>query len=237
MKTIQVLLVDDHAIVRAGLRMLLNTAGDMLVIGEAENGEQAVQEAKRLRPDVVVLDLAMPRLNGMEAARRLAQAAPNAKVLILSSYNDAQHLRQAVEAGVAGYLIKESAADDLLEAVRAADRGKAFFSAPVLKHLVNQWDKGSVDDLQTATAPVSLSLRQAEVLQLIAEGYCTKQIASMLTLGEKTVEKHRQALMDRLKLHKIADLTRYAVSNGVIESNRVPDLPASPAPIQVSALQ
>src|ERR1043166_2105623 len=116
MKTITVLVCDDHAIVRAGLRALLETAGDMQVIGEAENGQQAVLETKRLQPEVVLLDLAMPLLNGVEAARQIAQEAPRARVLILSSYNDDEHLRRAVEAGVAGYLMKESAGDDLLEA-------------------------------------------------------------------------------------------------------------------------
>jgi len=234
MKTIRVLLVDDHDIVRAGLRMLLSTALDIQVIGEAANGEQAVLEAKRLLPDVVVLDLAMPRLNGLEAARRLARAAPRAKVLILSSYNDALHLRRAVEVGVAGYLIKESAADDLLEAVRVVDQGQVFFSPPVYKHFVRHWDKDSRDAAQIASEPPILSSREAEVLQLVAEGHGTKQIASMLARGEKTVGKHRQSLMDRLKLHKIADLTRYAIFSGVIESPRVPGWPAPPPRTQGS---
>ncbi|HEY5910658.1 MAG TPA: response regulator transcription factor [Verrucomicrobiae bacterium] len=138
MKPIRVLVADDHANVRAGLRALLQTAGDMHVIGEAENGRQAVREAKRLRPDVVLLDLAMPLLNGVEAARQIAHAVPTARVLIHSSYSDAHHLRQAVEAGVAGYLMKESAADDLLEAVRETSNGATFFSPPLLEHLARE---------------------------------------------------------------------------------------------------
>ena len=227
MKTIRVLLADDHAIVRAGLRALLQTAPDMCVLGEAENGQQAVQEAQRLQPDVALLDLAMPRLNGVQAARQIAQKVPTARVLILSSYSDAQHLRQAVEAGVAGYLMKECVADDLLEAVRAADRGGTFLSPPILKHLLKQGEESSADCHPAPSAPARLSWREAEVLQLIAEGYCTKQIADVLSISIKTTEKHRQRLMDKLDIHSIAGLTRYAVSSGVIESNRVPNWPAT----------
>lgn len=223
MKTIRLLLVDDHAVVRAGLRALLETAGDIQVIGEAENGQQAVLEARRLQPDVVLLDLAMPLLNGVEAARRIAHEVPTARVLILSSYSDGQHVRQAVEAGAVGYLMKQAGGDDLLEAVRAACDEGSFFSPPVLRHLLKQGEKGRTGGPHDTTRTAKLSSRQAEVLQLIAESYGTKQIASLLSLSEKTVEKHRQSLMDKLNLRKIAALTRYAVSSGVIDSWRIPD--------------
>jgi DNA-binding NarL/FixJ family response regulator len=221
MKTITLLLADDHAIVRQGLRRLLETDGNMQVVGEAADGQQAVLETKRLQPDVVLLDLAMPLLNGVQAARQIAHEVPTAKVLILSSYSDGQHLQQAVEAGVAGYVMKETAGDDLLEAIRAAGRGTTFFSPPVLKNLLKQSKK------RAAAPPASngcaaLSWRQAEVLQLIAEGYGTKQIADVLSISVKTAERHRQTLMDKLNIHEIATLTRYAVSNGVVESNRIP---------------
>jgi len=219
MKKIRVLLVDDHAIVREGLRALLETAEDIEIVGEAENGEQAVEAAKTLCPEVVLLDLAMPQLNGVEAARRIASKAPTAKVLILSSYSDAQHVQQAVEAGVAGYLMKESAANDLLAAVRETSKGGASFSPPLFRRLLKNDREERPDG---AARRPALSGRQAELLQLIAEGYCTKQIADLLSLTVKTVEKHRQALMDRLNLHNIASLTRYAIARGVIESNLTP---------------
>ncbi len=215
MNAITVLLVDDHAIVRAGLRALLATAADVRVVGEAENGQQAVREAERLRPEVVVLDVAMPLLNGLGAARQIAQKLPAVKVLILSSYSDAQHVRQAIAAGVAGYLMKESAGGDLLEAIRETRNGGAFFSPSLLHHL---WSgKESPSDCGVAPIPAVLTRREAEVLQLIAEGYANKQIADLLSLSTKTVEKHRQALMEKLDLHRTASLTRYAVSSGVVE--------------------
>jgi DNA-binding NarL/FixJ family response regulator len=218
MNAIRVLLADDHAMVRAGLRALLEAAGDMLVIGEAENGHQAVREAERLRPQVVVLDLAMPLLNGIEAARQIACKMPAIRVLILSSYSDAHHLRQAVAAGVAGYLTKESAANDLLEAIRETCHGGAFFS-PCLLHRLSEGKRAAPQsDGGAAPRPATLTRREAEVLQLLAEGYANKQTAGLLSLSIKTVEKHRQALMEKLNLHRTASLTRYAVSSGVVEA-------------------
>jgi DNA-binding NarL/FixJ family response regulator len=220
-KTIRVLLVDDHAIVRQGLRAVLETAPDIQVVGEAQDGRQAVSETRRLQPDVVVLDVAMPLLNGVEAARQIAREVPGARVLILSSYSDDEHLRQAVEAGAAGYLRKETSSDVLLETVRGTQRGEAVFSAPLFKRLLKAWREGRGQG--AATARITFSQRQAEVLQLIAEGYGTKQIAGVLSIEQKTVQKHRQSIMDKLKLHKIAALTRYAVASGLVESNREPD--------------
>jgi DNA-binding NarL/FixJ family response regulator len=229
MNVIRVLLVDDHAMVRAGLRALLDAAQDIKVIGEAENGRQAVQEAKRLRPDVVLLDVAMPLLNGVEAARQIATRVPTAKVLILSSYNDVNHLRQALEAGVDGYLTKESAANDLLEAIRAAYQGGAFFSPALLPYLLKERWRTPRDNTTPPNKTVALSVREAEVLQLIAEGFANKQAAGLLGLSIKTVEKHRQSLMAKLSIHKTASLTSYAIFNGVIESTRPPISPLRPA--------
>jgi DNA-binding NarL/FixJ family response regulator len=222
MKRITVLLADDHSIVRTGLRKLLEAAGDIHVVGEADNGHQAVLEAARLQPDVVLLDLSMPLLNGVEAARQIAQAVPAAKVLILSCYSDGQHVRQAIEAGAAGYVMKESAADDLLEAVRTTRNGEVFFSPPVAKQLLEQRTKSPAERSCGKCQVSILSSRQVEVLQLIAEGHGTKQIAALLGLSRKTVEKHRQKLMSRLNLHKPAALTRYAAAIGIIASG-IPD--------------
>src|ERR1043166_5830689 len=202
---ITVLLVDDHALVRDGLRMLLQSADDIQVIGEAENGQQAVQEAVRLRPDVVLLDLAMPVLNGIEAARQIAHEVPSARVLILSSYNDGHRLRQAVEAGAAGYLMKETGADSLLAALRGARNGAAFFNPLFLGEIRRLWAEAPKEQDPAPTPRAKLTWRESEVLQLIAEGYASKQIGDVLSLAAKTIEKHRQTLMTKLRLHNIAD--------------------------------
>ena len=225
MNKITILISDDHSIVRAGLRALLEGGGDFLVVGEATNGQEAVQEVKRLRPDVALLDLAMPLLNGAEAARQIISEVPATKVLVLSAYNDDQHLRQALHAGVTGYLVKETAADDLLLAVREAAKGNAFFSPSIGRRLLTQWRGSAATPKQPAkTDTSSLTRRQMEVFQLIAEGYMTKQIADVLALSIKTVEKHRESLMLKLDMHNIATLTRHAILTGIIESGAGPDL-------------
>ena len=230
MKKITVLLADDHTIVREGLRLLLEKEIDIQVVGEAADGCQSVKEAKRLRPDVVLQDLAMPRLNGLEAARQIAKEAPSAKVLILSAYTDDSYIEHAIEAGAAGYVMKETVGNDLLRAIREVASGNAFFSPPVAKRLLKQWQGRFPNGNPVKTKATMLTSRQTEVLQLIAEGYATKQIAGMLTLSIKTVEKHRQDLMNLLNIHNIASLTRYAVSSGVVESNRMANGPATSAP-------
>ena len=230
MKKITVLLSDDHTIVREGLRLLLETAADIQVVGEAADGHQSVREAKRLKPDVVLLDIAMPLLNGLEAAKQIAKEVPSAKVLMLSAYTDDAYIERAIETGAAGYLMKETAGNDLLRAIREVARGNAFFSPPVAKRMLKQWQEKFLNGSPIKTTTAKLTSRQTEVLQLIAEGYATKQIAGMLSLSIKTVEKHRQDLMNLLNIHNIASLTRYAVSSGVVESNRVPDWSAPPAP-------
>jgi DNA-binding NarL/FixJ family response regulator len=222
MKKITVFVADDHHIFREGLRLLLEAADDIEIVGEAENGHRTVYETKRLRPDVVIMDVAMPLLNGVEAARRIAREVPAAKVLILSSYHDDQHVQQAVEAGVTGYLTKETAAKDLLLAIREVSKGTAFFSPSVAKRLVKQWQNRFLNG-QPINKRITLTGRQLEIVQLIAEGYSTKEIADLLLLSLKTVEKHRQAAMDKLDIHEKASLTRYAVSSGIVESNRIPD--------------
>jgi DNA-binding NarL/FixJ family response regulator len=224
MNKITVLISDDHSIVRAGLRALLEAGGEFLVVAEATNGQQAVQEARRLRPDVALVDVAMPLLNGVEAARQIVQEVPGTKVLMLSAHSDDQHLRQALQAGVTGYLVKETAADDLLLAVREAAHGNAFFSPSIGRRLLTQW-RGSLTKARPArTDPASLTRRQTEVFQLIAEGYMTKQIAGVLSLTIKTVEKHRESLMRKLDMHNIAALTRHAIFTGTIESGAGPNL-------------
>ena len=224
MNTIKVLICDDHTLVREGLRLLLGAAEDIELVGEAEHGRQAVQETKRLFPDVVLLDLSMPQLNGVEATRQIAREVPSAKVLILSAYSDEQHMQAAIEAGAAGYLMKGTSADDLLPAVRAIAKGNTFFRPSVPRRLLKQWQEKSPNDCRVRTNATMLTSRETEVLQLIAEGYANKQIAGFLSISQKTVEKHRQTLMHKLHLHNVAMLTRYAVSTGIVESNCAPQL-------------
>jgi DNA-binding NarL/FixJ family response regulator len=230
MKKITVLLSDDHTMVREGLRLLLQRAADIQVVGEAVDGRRAVGETKRLQPEVVLLDLSMPLLNGLEATRQIAKEVPLAKVLILSAYSDHHQVQHAIEAGAVGYLMKEIAGNDLVQAIREVAKGNAYFSPPVARNLLNQYQERFLNGGPVRTNDTALTSRQTEILQLIAEGYANKQIAGSLSLSIKTVEKHRQSLMEKLNIHNTAMLTRYAVSSGVVESNRVPNGSVASAP-------
>jgi len=216
MKKIAVLLVDDHTVVRQGLRALLSSEEDIEVIGEAENGRQAVMAARKTPPDVVVMDVAMPLLNGLEATRQILRSVPTAKVLVLTSYGDDDCVEQLMQAGASGYLIKQTAANDLLKAIREVQRGNAYFSPAIAKRLRDQCREAFTSG-QPARKAGELTSREAEVLQLIAEGFSNKQIASELTISIKTVEKHRQQVMNKLNIHDVAGLTRYAISKGMVE--------------------
>ena len=217
MEKINVLLADDHTIVRQGLRMLLEAEPDIAVVGEAENGHQALQLTRQLQPHVVVMDLAMPNLNGLEATRQITREMPTVKLLVLSSYNDDEYVHQVTEAGATGYLLKQTAATDLIKAVREARRGNAFFSPAISKRLADRYRQAFLDGAPVKKRTDLLTSREAEVLQQIAEGKPNKQIAAQLCISIKTVEKHRQQLMNKLNIHDIAGLTRYAISKGVIE--------------------
>ncbi len=217
MQKITVLLADDHTVVRQGLRALLEAEEDMSVVGEAENGRQAVQMAKRLQPDVVVMDIAMPQLNGLEATRQINKEIVNSHVLILSSYSDDEYVQQLTDAGASGYLVKQTAANDLVTAIREAKKGNAFFSPAISKRLLDHY-RLSLNRPPDQKKPTKLTPRELEVLQLIAEGYANKQIAGELFISIKTVEKHRQQLMHKLDIHDVASLTRYAISKGIIEN-------------------
>ncbi|HTV63189.1 MAG TPA: response regulator transcription factor [Verrucomicrobiae bacterium] len=211
---IQVLLADDHNVVRQGLRALLDAQPDIAVIAEADDGRHAVQLAREKLPDVVVMDIAMPNLNGLEAAGQIAREVPNARLLVLSSYDDDEYVTQVIRAGARGYLLKQTAATDLIKAVREVFRGKQFFSPAISRRLVFD---GRQNVSENGKKPGHLTSREREVLQLIAEGKANKQIAGELNISIKTVEKHRQQVMNKLGIHDIAGLTRYAISKGVVE--------------------
>jgi DNA-binding NarL/FixJ family response regulator len=217
MEKIKVLLADDHTVVREGLRVLLEAEPDITVVGEAENGRQALQLARDKAPDVVIMDIAMPVLNGLEATRQIVKEVPAAKVLVLSSHNDDEFVHQVTEVGASGYLLKQTAATDLIKAVRETKRGNAFFSPAISKRLAEQYREAFLNGAPLKKKNRLLTSREAEVLQLIAEGRANKQIAGELCLSIKTVEKHRQQLMNKLNIHDIAGLTRYAMAKGIIE--------------------
>ncbi len=213
---IKVLLADDHTVVRQGLRALLTAGGDIQVVGEAENGRQAHEMARTLTPDVVVMDLAMPVLNGLEATRRIRRSSPLTKVLVLSSYSDEQSVQQVMEAGAAGYLVKQTAANCLLEGIRATYRGNNFFSPNIARRLREKSSETFSNGKANGSRP-ALTPREVEVLQLIAEGRANKQIAAELSISVKTVEKHRQQVMNKLGIHDVAGLTRHAIAIGMVE--------------------
>ncbi len=218
MPKIKVLLADDHMVVRQGLRALLLSETDIEIVGEAETGRQAVKLAKTLRPDVVVMDIAMPRLNGLEATRQISREVPCARVLVLSSYSDDEYVHQLTEAGAAGYLLKQGDFSDVVRAIHEAKNGNAFFSPPISKRLMERYRTTIARGLPVdSPAEQLLTSRETEVLQLIAEGQGNKQIAADLNISIKTVERHRERLMKKLAIHDVAGLTRYAISRGIIK--------------------
>lgn len=217
--SITVLLVDDHTVVRQGLRMVLEVEKDIRVIAEARNGREAVESVKKYRPDVVVMDIAMPLLNGFEAARQMLKVFPETKILILSAHDDDEYIDRMIAIGVTGYLIKQSSAEILSQAIREAKKGNFYFSTEIAKRLEKKNLKSLGPDGVLKKKNSVLSSREAEVLQLIAEGKANKEIASELKISIKTVEKHRQQIMEKLNLHDTAGLTRYAISAGIIESS------------------
>ncbi len=219
MQKIRVLLADDHTVVRQGLRALLAAEPDIEVVGEADNGRQAVQLARECNPDVAIMDIAMPVLNGLEATRQLTRLVPTTKVLVLSSYSDDSYVQQITQAGAAGYLVKHTAANELLKAVREANKGNAYFSPAIARRLRDQCREAFGGGTPSARKSDTLTSREAEVLQLIAEGRANKQIAAELCISIKTVEKHRQQVMNKLGIHDVAGLTRHAIAKGIIENN------------------
>jgi len=219
MKKITVLMAEDHLIVREGFRGLLKGEGDLQIVGEAETGRQAVQLAKKLRPNVVVMDIAMPQLNGLEAARQIMKALPATRIIMLSAHSDDAYVEQATAAGAVGYLIKQTSSHDLCQAIREVHQGKTFYSPTIGKQLKHQYEKTPKPNGLSKKRSAKLSTREMEVWQLIAEGKANKEAAVELGISIKTVEKHRQHLMEKLDIHDTAGLTRQAIAAGIIESS------------------
>ncbi|HLJ45759.1 MAG TPA: response regulator transcription factor [Bryobacteraceae bacterium] len=215
MKPIRILLADDHNVMRRGLRLLLESQPGFSVVAEAADGRQAVEQAQATKPDVAVLDIGMPHLNGTEAAQRITEILPNTAIVMLSMHSDEGYVLRALKAGARGYLVKDSAEDDLIEAIKAVSLGKAFFSPEVSKMLVEDYvreirARGVHDSYELLTA------REREILQLLAEGKSNKDIATLLGLSLFTIETHRRNLQEKLNIHSFAELILYAVRKGVI---------------------
>ena len=211
MKRIRILLADDHAVVRQGFKMILSVHPDMEIVGEAGNGREAVQLAEELRPDVIVMDVAMPELNGIEATRRVTEAVPHSRILALSMHKDSVYVREILRAGARGYLLKDAPAGDLVAAIRALASGEGYLSPAVSNAVLDDYRKH-------VTNPIDLlSSREREVLQMLAEGKTNKEIAVILNLSVYTVDAHRGRIMEKLNLHSINELVRFAVRNGLID--------------------
>ncbi|MGE5644675.1 MAG: response regulator [Acidobacteriota bacterium] len=210
-KKIRILLADDHAMVRQGFRMILAAQPDMEIAGEAGNGREAVELAMELKPDVVVMDVAMPELNGIEATRRIAASLPRTRVLALSMYKDSVYVREILRAGARGFLLKDAIDRDLLAAVRAVAAGEGYLSPAVSEAVLSDYRRHVTDPLDL------LSSREREVLQMIAEGKTNKDIAAALELSVYTVDAHRGRIMEKLNLHSVGELVRFAVRKGLID--------------------
>src|ERR1700727_2180981 len=219
MPALQLLLADDHEIVRQGIRSMLETQRDCKVVGEAADGRQAVSMTKELNPDVVILDIGMPSLNGLEATRQILKMRPQTKVLILTMHESDSVIREVLDAGARGYILKTDAGRDLVAAVESLRRNKTFFTSRVSQMILDGFLKGDarpVSDTQPKAG--RLTARQREIVQLLAEGKSSKEVAVALGLSVKTAETHRANIMRRLDCHSVSELVRYAVRNNIIEA-------------------
>ncbi len=215
-KGIRVFLADDHAVLRAGLKMLIDAQPDMQVVGDAEDGEEAVERVASLKPDIALLDVNMPKLDGLEALRRLKAASSEARVLILSMYDDEGYLRRALEAGASGYILKKAADSELMAALRAVARGEVYVY-PSLTHLLVNRYLGR-EDGKAGPSVVELTDREEDVLRLLAEGRTSEQVGQRLALSAKTVDTYKARVMEKLGLRSRVDLVRYALRHGLLSA-------------------
>lgn len=221
MKLIRVLLADDHTLVRSGIRALLQDIPQVQVIAEAEDGRQALHLVANYHPDIVLMDIAMSGLNGLEATERIAREYPHVRVIILSMHTNEEYVLQALRSGAAGYLLKDAGLAELELAIQAVANGETYLSPPISKHVISEYVRRvglEIGAQSSGEQPAleRLTSRQREILQLIAEGHTTQEIAHILNIGVKTVETHRMQLMDRLDIHDIAGLVRFAIRVGLV---------------------
>ncbi len=214
MSGIRLVIADDHAILREGLRALLKTAGDIEVVGEAHDGESAIAEVARLRPDVVLMDVSMPGLGGLEATLQIRKDQPDTRIVVLTQYEDREYLRRFLKAGVAGYLLKKTVGADLVSAIRAAARGGLVIDPSLAKEALQEQP---LDSSRSATDPYELLTdREKQVLKLVAEGRSNKEVAELLDISVKTAMSHREHIMDKLDVHNRTDLVKFALKQGVV---------------------
>jgi DNA-binding NarL/FixJ family response regulator len=217
---IRILLADDHALVRAGIRALVQRVSGLEVVGEADNGREALRLAKSLHPNVVLMDISMPELNGLDAIARMLQYDPKIAIIVLSMHESREHVLRALQAGASGYVLKNAAVDELEKAIRAVACGQKYLTPAVSQQLIATVTAPRSDAPGPCNAAESLTQRQREILQLIAEGRSSREIAALLNISVKTVETHRSLLMERLNLHDVAGLVRYAIRVGLVTLDR-----------------
>lgn len=216
--TVSVLLADDHMFIREAVASLLSGDPDISVVGEADNGRSALQQTLDKRPDVLLMDIGMPRLNGLESARQVRKMAPEVKIILLTAFGNDQYIQQVVDGNIHGYILKDSPSNLLTNAIHEVAKGGRFYSPVISRRMRTIYDEATARGNGKPPQALKLTNREVEVLQLIAEGAANKQIAGELNISIKTVEKHRQNLMDKLRIHDTASLTRYAISSGVIDN-------------------
>jgi DNA-binding NarL/FixJ family response regulator len=224
----RVLVADDHAIVRQGLRALLEAEADFEVVGEAADGREAVRKALIMHPDVVIMDLSMPRMNGLEATARIVKECPSIRVVALTMHSSEEYVCSLLKAGARGYLLKESVSSDLVEAIHAVVRGGTYLHPSISTEVVDRYLKRPHPRTGAGMLEV-LTPREREILQLIAEGHTNKEIAGLLVLAVKTIENHRTRIMDKLEIHNVAGLTRYAISHGIATAAPGPEQKREPS--------
>ena len=215
MSNIRVLLAEDHTIVRKGLRSLLDAEVNIEVVGEADDGRQAIQKAQQFQPDVVLMDITMPVLNGLEATRQIKKLLPQIRVLVLTVHTSEEYIFQILQVGAAGYVVKQAAVEELIAAIMAVSQGNAFISPSVPENIIEEYSR-QMNGMTAKDNYARLTDREREVLQLVAEGRSNREIAQMLHITTKTVEAHRSRVMEKLNIRSTADLTRYAIRRGII---------------------
>ncbi len=216
MSKIKVLLAEDHTIVRKGLRALLDDEADIEVVGEAENGREALDQVQQASPDIVLMDILMPVLNGLEATRQIKKDFPEVKVLILTMHTSEEYIFQILQAGASGYLVKQTAPTELVLAIRAVHRGESFLSPLVSKNVIKEYIR-QAEMMGQQNSYDNLTNREREVLQLLAEGHSNQAVAELLHISVKTVKTHRMHLMEKLNLHTMVELIKYAIRKGLID--------------------